>query len=455
MDVLKKLVLSFLACVYLMGCTVSPTQQPTPTSSYTSDLPEPAASSTQTQILTQTTTLTITPTATQTVTLTPLPPDTSKPSPTATRLPHADWIALTLGQEDDRVIHIVHPDGSSLERLVEHPGMSFDPQWSPDGERIAFKSKDASGNPYAYVMDFETKTVQKIDVPGVELVKWSPNSRRIAFLASDKPHQLSLYVYEIETRLLAKIDAPDVYSFDWSPEGNQIAYVIQGYSEYIYSFSIDDYVSRGLVKKETNIEMWDIIWSPKGDSIFAIWVNRFAPTLCWGMNVWLSGKRDITGEKTEEIGYVSWSPSGDQYAYTTYNQGEDDGSIVIVQTQDNTREVYLRFSNIYEGFIDWSINGTWLLFTDKPYGRVSWVKGYGYMNVYIMNVNTRAIIQLPPAPGLNMLPSWSADGTQVIYVHDANEINSEQRSLYIYDIETRDFNLILTGEIYSAPAWRP
>ena len=51
-------------------------------------------------------------------------------------------------------LYSINPDGTGLRQLthVAAPAVAADPDWSPDGRRIAFSS-DLSGEPRLYVMD--------------------------------------------------------------------------------------------------------------------------------------------------------------------------------------------------------------------------------------------------------------------------------------------------------------
>src|SRR5919205_985491 len=61
-------------------------------------------------------------------------------------------IAFSLGSSAHEDIYSVKADGSGLVRLTDDPAADFDPSWSPDGRRIAYRHEDARSG-QIYVMN--------------------------------------------------------------------------------------------------------------------------------------------------------------------------------------------------------------------------------------------------------------------------------------------------------------
>ena len=50
-------------------------------------------------------------------------------------------IVFTSDRTDNWDIFIIQADGSGLTQLTDFPGVAADPDWSPDGRMIAFRSR--------------------------------------------------------------------------------------------------------------------------------------------------------------------------------------------------------------------------------------------------------------------------------------------------------------------------
>ena len=90
---------------------------------------------------------------------------------------HDDLIAFS-GQG----IFVMNSDGAAVRRLTDSEYLNHQPQFSPDGQSIAFSS-DRDGNREIYVMDVDGSNVRRVtDSPSWEgMPVWSPDGKRIAF----------------------------------------------------------------------------------------------------------------------------------------------------------------------------------------------------------------------------------------------------------------------------------
>lgn len=75
--------------------------------------------------------------------------------------PDGEWIAFRSIREGNHEIYIVHPDGTSVTNLTNHPATDLEPDWSPDGQWIVFAT-DRSGHFDLHIMKADGSEVARI-----------------------------------------------------------------------------------------------------------------------------------------------------------------------------------------------------------------------------------------------------------------------------------------------------
>jgi Tol biopolymer transport system component len=103
-------------------------------------------------------------------------------APAASTSPSSGGGAISLSgrivfdNHDD--VWIINADGTDLTQLTDSAAHDFDPSWSPDGSRIAFRS-ERSGDPEIWIMNADGSDQHRL-AAGLSPA-WSPDGSKIAY----------------------------------------------------------------------------------------------------------------------------------------------------------------------------------------------------------------------------------------------------------------------------------
>ncbi len=143
---------------------------------------------------------------------------------------HAQGVLL-LAMRDGNFIHLFayHPTYLPLTRLSDHPWDDLDPALSPEGDRLAYTSRQ-NGYWDLYVLDLKTGQQSRLtDTPEYEgSPTWSPDGQWIAYERYNGI-SLDIYIQSLTDPEAAPIQLTDDPGIDcspaWSPQGREIAFV--------------------------------------------------------------------------------------------------------------------------------------------------------------------------------------------------------------------------------------
>jgi Tol biopolymer transport system component len=104
----------------------------------------------------------------------------------ATFSPDGSRILFDQGTDAEFDIHVMDADGSNVTQLTT-TGVDYDPQWAPDGKRIAFTRQGQGDQSDIWLMDVDGSNPKQLTSgpPGQTNLSstWSPGGRRIAYIA--------------------------------------------------------------------------------------------------------------------------------------------------------------------------------------------------------------------------------------------------------------------------------
>ncbi len=184
-------------------------------------------------------------------------------------------------------LYLINADGTGLKQLTPSPGSDFDPDWSPDGKRIAFTSV-RGGFRQIYTLDLETQAVTLLTNTTEEIESSQPV---------------------------------------WSPDGTHIAYTVKRVGTY-QVWAMSDTGQEAVQLARSGQDLWDFqpAWSPDGTTIYFS-QRRLGPFRPWLMKV---NFQDLSQEPKRmnypsPIEDVSFSPDGLWLAFESLdNDGNRD-----------------------------------------------------------------------------------------------------------------------------------
>lgn len=154
-------------------------------------------------------------------------------------------------------------------------------RWSPDGGHIAFIS-DLSGEEQIYLIDQSGRGEPEPLTTGHKVMlsapEWSPDGQRLAY--SDKDGKL--FVLTIETKAVVEIiDSPrgGISDYTWSACGGHLAFTMRESNGFgrLHIWSVTDGKTQAVTDPHFDVDSPS--WDPHGDYIFYLSRREFAPQI--------------------------------------------------------------------------------------------------------------------------------------------------------------------------------
>ncbi len=192
--------------------------------------------------------------------------------------PDGEYVAFTArsGGEKAAALWVVRSDGGEPRRLTRHPGSDWCPRWSPDGRRIAFVSQRPparEGINDIWIVAAQGGTPLQLTHDRFDNVepRWSPDGKYIVF--SSQRSDLDWFCKDICFVAASSGSVVELTSGElvrdrfprWSPSGDRVFFLSDrsGYDE-VWSVSLDGQEA-SQITEATGQDKGDFALSPDGD----------------------------------------------------------------------------------------------------------------------------------------------------------------------------------------------
>lgn len=335
-------------------------------------------------------------------------------------------------------VYTMNADGSDRRRLTDHPDLDFDPVWSPDGTRIAFRSH-RDGDEEVYVMNADgSEQVNLTQSPGADYSPaWSPDGSQIAFASSrEKSGGLDIWVMNADGSEPRRITTePGIQEYpSWSPDGQRLAFACT--FGRILPIGVGDFEICVVNVDGTGMEQLTDspgisqlpAWSPDGTLIAFQsdrngWPTRpdytppgYSPDRFGDEEIFLmeadgTNPVNLTNQPREDDSMPAWSRDG-YLVFSRYG-------CLMVMTSAGRGPVQITRDVCADDFPDWvqPVSTSAAMYECQPH--IAFMdERNGQTDIYSMRVNSAELRQLTDDTAVEKDLAWSPDGQHLAFRSD-------------------------------------
>lgn len=206
------------------------------------------------------------------------------------------------------------------------------PAFSPDGNRIAFRTERAGGG--IYLMDPDGGRSTRLVGDGFNPA-WSPDGLTVAYATENTVDPMTragfseLWAVDVASHQSRQITAADAAQPSYSPDGARLAYwsmTDDASQSHIWTIPAEGGTAVQATSTADGVYDWNPIWSPDGAVVY------FVSDRGGSMDIWRVAVDPATGEPTGDpqrvtsypgdVAHISFYAAGNQIAYVLTERGE-------------------------------------------------------------------------------------------------------------------------------------
>jgi TolB protein len=330
-------------------------------------------------------------------------------------------LALSLGADPDpawakdEAVHL-----TNIKQLTSDFVRAGEGYFSPDGTKIIYQAEEKdTGNPFyqIFLQDLKTGKYHRVS-PGVgrtTCAYFRPDGKRVIFASSHldpdaKKVQEAEYKQREEDR---RKGVRRRYSWDFDP--------------YMDIFESD--LDGGHLKNLTNTKGYDAEGSYSADGKHIVFCsNRGGDLQLYIMDADGTNVRQLTKAPNCYNGGAFFSPDGTKVVFRSDRKEKDRLQLYVINA-DGTGEKALTDNDKWVYWAPyWYKDGKHIIYTAADHSDPTARPNY---DLYWMNIETGKSVRLTYAPGADVLPVFSPDGTKVMWTSSRDGRSPTQ--LYIAD----------------------
>ena len=206
-------------------------------------------------------------------------------------------------------LYVMAADGSSVTRLTDNTGNDRDPSWSPDGIQLVFAS-DRNGEPDIFVINSDGSGEQQLtDNDAMDVAPCcDPDGQWLVFSSSPEGENPDLYLMRPDGSDQRQLTFSPNYDGDqaaWSPDSQSLIFPASRIGNYeLYTMSLDGAVFGTLTRTER--DEYSGLLSPDGRYLL---INVYDEDLIGlVMRDLATGEEFPLTDPAYRIGYGAWAP---------------------------------------------------------------------------------------------------------------------------------------------------
>jgi serine/threonine protein kinase/Tol biopolymer transport system component len=318
-------------------------------------------------------------------------------------------------------LYLMGVSGEAPRRLVT--GNAFHPAWSPDGKELVFTEeritqpsiRTVSPVRHCWAINVLTQEKRLLSQDDIAQPQWSPNGWRIAYWGARANAQRDIWTMTADGKGAVEVtnDAALDWNPVWSPDGRYLYFISnRGGSPNLWRVAVDERSGqvRGAPEPQRapSSQCSDLVMARTGNHLAYVQVTNTYALQRWGFDsarLALNGPAITRLTSTHTISEPQLSPDGSQLVYCSITANRED--LTLLRTEGTEPPQLLTDDEFKDRNPAWSPDGKQLAFYSNRDG------AWGIWTINADGSHLRTLVPGNAASTFN--PRWSPNGTQLIF----------------------------------------